>query len=76
MFYGPTLFSKSGQRASLVVQWLGVSLAMQGTPVRSLVQEDPTEQPSPCATVTEPMCCNYGSPRVLVHVPQQEKPLQ
>ena len=25
-----------------VVQWLRICLAMQGTPVRSLVQEDPT----------------------------------
>ena len=59
------LFLKSGQRASLVIQWLGVSLALQGTPVQPLVQEDPTEQPSPCATVTEPMRCNCWSPRVL-----------
>lgn len=28
--------------ASLVVQWLGIGLVMQGTPVRSLVLEDPT----------------------------------
>ena len=29
-------------RASLVVQWLRILLAMQGTLVRFLVQEDPT----------------------------------
>ena len=29
-------------QASLLVQWLRVRLAMQGTPVRSPVQEDPT----------------------------------
>ena len=29
-------------RASLVIQWLRIQLAMQGTPVRSLVREDPT----------------------------------
>ena len=33
---------KITERASLVVQWLRICLAMQGTPVRSLVQEDPT----------------------------------
>ena len=27
---------------SLVVQWLGTHLSIQGTPVQSLVQEDPT----------------------------------
>ena len=29
-------------RASLVVQWLGVCLPMQGTWVRAVVREDPT----------------------------------
>ena len=29
-------------RASLVLQWLSICLAVQGTPVRSLVWEDPT----------------------------------
>ena len=28
--------------ASLVVQWLGIGLVIQGTPVQSLVLEDPT----------------------------------
>jgi len=36
-------------RASLVIQWLRTCLAMQGTPVRSLVQEDPT-----CKGATKP----------------------
>ena len=33
---------KTGTGASLVVQWLGVCLPMQGTRVRVLVWEDPT----------------------------------
>ena len=40
--------------ASLVVQWLGVGLPMQGTRVRALVWEDPT-----CRGVAEPMRHNY-----------------
>ena len=42
--------------ASLVVQWLRTHLAMQGTPVRSLIWEDPTSvgQVAPCATTIEP----------------------
>ena len=41
---------------SLVVQWLRIRLAMQGTPVRSLVWEDPT-----CHRATKPMCQKYWS---------------
>ena len=33
---------KNFPRASLVAQWLGVCLLMQGTRVRALVWEDPT----------------------------------
>ena len=33
---------KTKLRASLVAQWLGVCLPMQGTRVRALVWEDPT----------------------------------
>ena len=44
-------------RTSLVAQWLGVRLPMQGTQVRSLVQEDPT-----CRRATKPMNHNYWSP--------------
>ena len=33
---------KEKNRASLVAQWLGVCLPMQGTRVRALVGEDPT----------------------------------
>ena len=63
--------------ASLVVQWLRIHLAVQGTLVRSLVQEDPTwlwsksahtpELLSPRTAATE-----AGVPRA--RVPQQEKP--
>jgi len=40
-------------RASLVVKWLRVHLVMQGTVVRSLVQEKPT-----CSGTTKPSSCN------------------
>ena len=33
---------KEKNRASLVAQWLGIRLPMQGTRVRALVREDPT----------------------------------
>ena len=39
---------------SLVVQWLGIRLTMQGTQVRALVQEDPT-----CCGATKPVRHNY-----------------
>ena len=39
---------------SLVVQWLRIRLPMQGTWVRSLVQEDPT-----CRGATKPVRHNY-----------------
>ena len=37
--------------ASLVVQWLRIHLAMQGTPVQFLFQEDPI-----CCRATKAMC--------------------
>ena len=40
--------------ASLVAQWLRIYLPMQGTRVRSLVQEDPT-----CRGATKPVRHNY-----------------
>ena len=40
--------------ASLEVQWLGICLPTQGTPVPSLGQEDPT-----CPGATKPECDNY-----------------
>ena len=39
---------------SLVVQWLRICLAIQGTWVQSLVQEDPT-----CPRATKLVSCNY-----------------
>ena len=56
-------------RTSLVVQCMAIYLPMQGTPVKSLVQEDPT-----CCRATklvhhnywahalEPVSCNHRSP--------------
>jgi len=41
-------------RASPVVQWLGVCPAVQGTPVQSLVWDDPT-----CHGVAKPVHPNY-----------------
>ena len=46
--------------ASLVTQWLGVRLPMQGTRVRALVWEDPT-----CLGATKPMSHNCWA-----HVPR------
>ena len=45
-------------------QLIGICLPIQGTRVQSLLWEDShaSEQPSPCATTTEPLCCNYWSP--------------
>ena len=54
MFQWRCKSTKAPERASLVAQWLRVRLPMQGTQVRALVQEDATEQVSPCATTTEP----------------------
>ena len=45
---------KVKDRASLVAQWQRICLPMQGTWVRSLVQEDPT-----CHGATKPMRHNY-----------------
>ena len=45
---------KTEKRTSLVVQWLGVCLPIQGTQVQSPVQED-----SLCHRATKPMHCNY-----------------
>ena len=49
-----TLLQESCLQTSLVVQWLGVLLPMQGTQVRALVREYPT-----CHGATKPVCHNY-----------------
>jgi len=46
--------SRTVNGASLVVQWLRICLAIQGTPVQSLVWEDPT-----CQGATKPVNHNY-----------------
>ena len=51
-------------RTSLVAQWLRIRLPVQGTWVRSLVQEDPT-----CRGATKPVRHNYWA-----RVPQLLKP--
>jgi len=48
------MVKKMWYRASLVVQWLRISLAMQGAPVGSLVWEDPTRHKA-----TKPEGCSY-----------------
>ena len=45
-------FTKGG--TCMVAQWIRIHLPMQGTQVRSLVQEDPT-----CHGATKLMCHNY-----------------
>ena len=54
--------SKEFEGTPLVVQWLGICLPMQGTRVRSLVQEDPT-----CRRAAKPVHHNYWAcvPEVL-----------
>ena len=64
-------------RASLVVQWLGIRLPMQGTRVQSLVWEDPTchratkpVRHNSWACALEPASLNYWA-----RVPQLLKPV-
>ena len=62
---------KSEPRASLVAQWLGICLPMQGTRVRALVWEDPT-----CRGATRPVSHNYWTCASGACAPQQERPRQ
>ena len=48
------IIKQSTNRASLVVQWLGIRLSMQGTRVRAPVREDPT-----CHRAARPVSHNY-----------------
>ena len=63
-------------RTSLVVQLVRIHLAMQGTPVRPLVWEDPTgpEQLNPCATTTEAVLKSLASCSHWTHVLQLLRP--
>ena len=49
-----TMTLNTRYRASLVVQWLRIRLAVQRTLVPPLVWEDPT-----CRRASKPMCHNY-----------------
>ena len=62
---------KSLQGAFLVVQWLRIHLAVQRTPVQSLIQKDPI-----CCRATKPLCHSYWARVPTARAPQQEKPLQ
>ena len=62
------LFLKQGARTSLVEQWIGIHLPMQGTQVRFLVWEDPT-----CRRGTKPMHHSNWAHTPRARGPQQEK---
>ena len=75
-FLTATILSKTKKRASLVAQWLGICLSMQGIRVRALFWEDPT-----CCRATKPVRHNYWacalesvSHNYWAHVPQLLKP--
>ena len=77
------LFKKITSGASLMVQWLRICLAMQETPVSSLVWEDPTclrvtepRHHSCQACVLEPVSHNYRAHVPRVCVSQQKNTLQ
>ena len=71
------MFTQKQKRGtSLVAQWLGIRLPVQGTRVRALVQEDPT-----CQGATKPVRRNYwacalepASHNYWARVPQLLKP--
>ena len=58
---------KLWEGASLVAQWLGICLPMQGTRVRALVWEDPTWR-----GVTKPVNHNYWACATGACAPQRE----
>ena len=68
---------------SLVVQWLGIHLPMQGTQIWSLVQEDATfcgvikpKHPNDWVGALEPVSCNCWACVPRAHASQQKKPSQ
>ena len=62
--------SKRKIRASLVAQWLGIRLPMQGTQVQALVREDST-----CCGAAEPCAPQLLSLRSRAREPQLLKPV-
>ena len=60
-------FKNTPDWASLVVQWLGIRLPIQGTRVRALAWEDPT-----CRGATGPVSHNYWACASGACAPQQE----
>ena len=60
--------NENGDVTSQVVQWVRISLPMQGTRVRSLVWEDPT-----CRGATKPVYHYYSAAARVAHALQQEK---
>ena len=63
---------KMKDRTSLVVQWLRIRLPIQGTQVRSLVQEDPTCRGATnlCVTTTKPVLQSPRATTTEAHVPR------
>ena len=57
----------SGPRASLLVQWLGIHLVMQGTRVQSLIWDDST-----CHRATKPCTTTTGSVLLILEVTTTE----
>ena len=71
------IYLKKELRASLMVQWLRIHFAMQGTPVWSLVWEDATchGASNPEATTLSSLCSRACEPQLPSHVPVSEAPV-
>ena len=65
------MWNQKPHPASFVVQWLRIHIAVQGTLVPSLVQEDPS-----CHGATKPMCATTEAFVARARDLQQEKPPQ
>ena len=65
--FSPFIHKMTQFRASLVAQWLGIRLTMQGTRVRALVWEGPT-----CRRATGPVSHGYWAAR-LEPVPRNKR---
>ena len=66
-----TLLKNGDHWASLVVQWLGIRLPIQGTRVRALVREDPT-----CCRAMKPVHHTTEPAHLRARAAQQETPPQ